>query len=476
MKRRITALLGAVLMLSLCGCGEDKTSSEVSSPDSLSSTEPNSNTGGEPVVVDPLEDQFYTPNYLPNAAEWNVASVEITGEYGQETDALIPSVFIYCNEEIGREIYSECTVQIDATMTDEYASTNVLGAEIRGRGHSTWEWPKKPYKIKLNEKESLLGMTASKEWALIANYADESMVRNIAGFAMSEALGSFEFTPVCVPVNVYVNGVYQGIYTLTEQIEAKESRLQIDYREDNANTGYLLEIGGADPETDLKGQNCFDLPSGCAKDILIKAPKDEKLTEDKYDYIYRYICVVDEKITTLSDYETYIDVESFIDWFLVHELTYNLDSCFHRSCYMMKDRGGKLKLGPVWDFDLAFGNMYMDNPNYDDWATVGSSNSNSYIHTNWFNYLMADETFRSKARARWAEVKDTMMNAAFEAIDEAQLKMEPSVEDNFAVWDTLEYANGFQPVAMERCSTYSEQVQYVRRFITNRAEWITNNL
>ena len=74
----------------------------------------------------------------------------------------------------------------------------------------------------------------------------------------------------------------------------------------------------------------------------------------------------------------------------MHELSYNLDSCFRRSCYITKPTLSRLEMGPIWDFDLAFGNMYMDNPKYDDWATIGSMDSSSYIGVTGFNYLMTD--------------------------------------------------------------------------------------
>lgn len=473
MRRRICAgLLAALMLISGCGGSESSTLPET---DASSDAVPE---GGEPVekTVVPLEDSYYQTNYIPDPSGWKGMSEEITGEPGMTSDAGIPSVFLTCGSEIQRDVYSECTVQIDASMTDEYAGTKQLAAKIRGRGHSTWEWPKKPYKIKLEEKQSLLGMTASKEWVLIANYADESLMRNITAFAIADAMGTFRFTPKAVPINLYMNGIYQGVYTLGEQIEVKSSRLELDYREDTPNTGYLIEIGGAEPDVNLKGKDCFDLPSGCAKDILIKSPKDEKLKQENYDFIYNYMCIADKAVTTLDNYETYIDVDSFIDWFLLHELTYNLDSCFHRSCFMYKDRGGKLKMGPVWDFDLAFGNMYLDPPDYDDWATVGSANSSSYIGVTWFNYLLTDESFRSKARARWDEIRDEVLDAANTAIDSTQEKLASSAALNFRVWDTLTIANGYQPQRMKDLSTYNEQVQYVRRFIRNRAEWIDNNL
>lgn len=466
------AFLAFVVLL--CGCGGDTSSLPDYNP---SSTTSQAAVSGEPAPkAEPLEDYLYMPNYVPPKQETAENPGTITCQPGEADSALIPSVFITCPQDVARDAYSECTVQVDVSMTDDYSGTGVLSAKIRGRGHSTWEWPKKPYKIKLEEKASILGMTPSKEWALIANYADESLMRNLVAFDMARYMGTFSFTPKAVPVNMYLNGVYQGVYTISEQVEAKESRLRIDYREDTPNTGYLLEIGGADHDTEIKGLQYFDLPSGCAMDIAIKSPKDEKLTQENYDYIYKFMCLADEAVTTLNGYETYIDVDSFIDWFLLHELTYNLDSCFHRSCYITKDRGGKLKMGPVWDFDLAFGNMYMDNPDYDDWATVGNSNSESYIGVNWFNYLMADESFRSRARSRWDEIGEELLAVAQESVDAWQKTLAPSADQNFAVWDTLGSASGFQPVGMKNISTYNEQVAYIRRFLTKRAAWISDNL
>lgn len=474
-QKKVCAVFLALVML-MCGCADNTSSLPESDPVSGRVMTSESGEPAEKEKAKPYEDMLYMSNYVPPAEETAVNAGTITGTVGETDTVLIPSVFITCGEDIGRTAYSECTVQIDASMTEGYAGTGALNAKIRGRGHSTWNWPKKPYKIKLEEKAPILGMTPSKEWALIANYADESLMRNLVAFDMAASMGTFTFTPRAVPVNVYLNGVYQGVYTIGEQIEAKESRLRLDYREDTPNTGYLLEVGGADHDTDIKGLQYFDLPSGCAADIAIKSPKDEKLTQENYDYIYKYMCLADEAITTLDGYETYIDVDSFIDWFLLHELTYNLDSCFHRSCFITKDRGGKLKMGPVWDFDLAFGNMYMDNPDYDDWATVGNSNSTSYIGVNWFNYLMADPSFRERARSRWDEIKDKLVAAGQDSIDSWQKLITPSAELNFTIWNTLGSASGFQPLCMKSVSTYNEQVAYLRRFITKRAAWIDENL
>ncbi len=463
-KKRYLALFSALIMLT--GCAGDTTST-VSGDQTTATT-----------LHSVKEPGFIQTEAFSAVDIVDVPSVIVEGKFGQESDKLIPSVFLTVEDQskISRTTYSPCTIQIDASMAKGYESTEVLTAQIKGRGHSTWEWAKKPYKIKLTERANILGMKSAKEWVLISNYSDESLIRNTVAYAMADSMYTFRYTAHAIPVDLYVNGIYQGVYTIGEQLEVKENRIEIDDNIEDSNTGYLLEIGGADPEEDVKGVNCFDLPSGCATDIIIKSPNTEKWTQAHYDYIYDYMCKADEAIVNLDGYENYIDVASFIDWFLLHELTYNLDSCFRRSCYITKTKDGKLEMGPVWDFDLAFGNFYQDNVDYDDWATYGSSNSNSYIHINWFNYLMQDERFVKKARSRWDAIKDKLMETAMQSIDENSANIAPSAKVNFEVWDTLEITNGYQPSTMKSLSTYNEQVQYIRRFLQNRYDWIDENL
>jgi hypothetical protein len=125
---------------------------------------------------------------------------------------------------------------------------------IRGRGNSTWGWPKKPWKIKLDEKASLLGMPADKEWALLANYSDRTLVRNIVAMRLSEICG-FSWTPRMRSVEVYLNGGYQGVYTLCEHKKVSSDRVDIDLvgeadNEGEAVTGgYYFEIEEQQDET-----------------------------------------------------------------------------------------------------------------------------------------------------------------------------------------------------------------------------------
>lgn len=472
-QRLFCGALAAVLMLT--GCSEE---SEESSTVSY-----HHDYAGR---IIPISDEYTTADYTPNKEEAIIMAKEITAEEAKQTETKLPKIFLNIpeNEEISRENYTACTIQIDSSSTDgSFESTAVLDAEIKGRGHSTWEWPKKPYKIKLKKKTPLLGMESAKRWVLLADYADPSFLRNTAAFELARSMGSFKFVPHAIPVDVYINGIYQGIYTLGEQLEVRSSRLDIENSLENVDTGYLLEIGGAESECPQKGYDCFDLPSGCGLNISIESPdikpdpkRQFNWTQQHFDYIYDYMCKADDAVTKLENYEDYIDVDSFIDWFLVHELTYNLDSCFNRSCFITKPAGGKLKMGPVWDFDLAFGNMYKDNPKYDDWATVGTSDGLSYIKSTWFNYLLTDDNFRKKARTRWDEIKDTAVNAAIDAIDYYQPLIEPSAELNFSVWKTLGKTVGFQPPIMSNKEDYNEHIFYIRSFLNARKRWIDENL
>lgn len=474
---KIKCILSAALagILLITGCSGDN-----------SGVSPTDSSADEPKTVVPITDTYTPSSYTPSSGSTTIMSEQIPGAFGESTDSGLPAVFISTDdpEAITRDEYVSCTMQIDAGMTDgRYESTEVLTGGIRGRGHSTWEWAKRPYKIKLDDKKSLLGMTEAKRWVLLANYADESLLRNTVSFEVARTFDSFRFVPHAIPVNVYMNGIYQGVYTMCEQLEVKSSRLAIDDSLANVETGYLLEIGGADPNTDQKGWNYFDLPSGCGINIKIKSPdtetdpnSDYNWTQEHFDFIYNYVCRADKAITTLTNYDKFIDIDSFVDWFLVHEFSYNLDSCFNRSCYITKPKLGRLEMGPVWDFDLAFGNMYRDNPKYNDWATVGSEESGSYIGITWYNYLMTDDDFRAKVRARWDEVKDTMLTTALDTINYYKPLIATSADKNFKVWRTLAIPNGFQPEAMKDVTSFTEQLQYFTKFLYSRKKWIDENL
>ena len=222
-------------------------------------------------------------------------------------------------------------------------------AALKGRGHSTFTKPKKPFAIKLDEKSGLLGMEKGKRWVLLANFMDHSLLRNKLAFSIARQT-SLAWTPDSRFVDVVVNGKPQGCYLLCEQIRVNENRVNIDEEE-----GYLLE---ADAYLDEK--NHFYTPRRHLP-VNMKEPG----TAQQLPYIQRYFQEIEDLLYGRGNdltklYEKYIDLESFVDWWLVHELTQNAEPNGPRSCYMYKDKDSLLKAGPVWDFDLAFISVGVD--------------------------------------------------------------------------------------------------------------------
>ncbi len=349
-----------------------------------------------------------------------------------------------------------------------YPDIKNAAIKIRGRGHSTWKLDKKPYQIKFEEKTSVMGMKEAKRYILLANYSDKTLMRNHIAFTMAETLNHLIFVPHTKPVDVYLNGTYIGVYGIGEKVEVRKGRIEMEMgNEFSADTGYLLEVGGFDDEDDG-----YVFNTDCLKDVVVKTPEYEVINREQEQYIEDYVKKAEQAVKNLSGYEEYIDIPSLIDWFILHELTYNLDCCFNRSCYLVKPAGGKLQMGPPWDFDVAFGNYIYDNPNYDGWASVGSSDSSSYIKVTWMNYLLADSRFNARLKHRWAEKKEELVSTAMAEIESTKDRIYKSQMDNFKVWDIWNIRAGYGSDATTALHSYDEQVEYLKNFILNRKQWM----
>jgi|GEM_PF-1017368 len=362
--------------------------------------------------------------------------------------------------------YVSATFSMDGGQS-AYDSLSETHIRIRGRGNSTWKWDKKPYKIHFDEPTSILGLPAAEEWALFSNYADKSLFRNRLAQVMASKL-SFEYCPTQVCVDVFLNGEYMGVYTLGEHLEAGEGRVEVKHDMSRTDCGYFLEAGGVVGGVDIKGMNYFH--AGLVEFVLIKMPEYNSLTSEQFEYIHQYMLRADEAVKKGEGYEEYLDVDSVVDWLIMIELSCNTDCGWRRSTYFTKDSGGKLVMGPVWDFDLAFGNFSKDNPGDDSW--VSSEPDDDYVGETWTTHLLEDPEFRARFKARWIEVRDVLINTALKEIDEQYALVSPSAEMNFLRWDILGKKVAFERYDTEDYPTYESQMEYLKDFIVNRAAWI----
>lgn len=378
-------------------------------------------------------------------------------------------------DQIDRNLTSSMTISVDCTGADRFESLDTVSGKIRGRGNSTWKWDKKPYKIKLNEAATLLGLDENRDWILLANYADKSLLRNTVAYEMGRVLDNLFWTPTQYPVDLFINGIYQGVYGFGEHMEVSEGRVDIEESTD-VNTDYFLEIGGMALTGEYEDKDYFHTDSRLIRFATYKSPDVTKITEAQKAYISDYFEKAEAAIKAGNGYDQYIDVDSFIDWIIIHELSYNIDSCFRRSCFMVKEKDGKIKMGPIWDFDLAFGNFSRDKKEYDNLITPGEDKEDAYIELNWCTYLLKDPAFCQRLYQRWQNVKEDLLDTASTTLTHYSALMDGSQQENFAVWKIWGDRAGYQSSWCSNANTYEKQIQYLRNFLSKRAAWMDENL
>lgn len=269
-----------------------------------------------------------------------------------EDDKVVKIPHFYIDTDGGVPIV-EKRVYIDANVRVEggnkYEDFEARGA-IRGRGNSTWGMPKKPYRFKLKEKTSLLGLAAEKSWVLLQNYIDPSLMCNAVAMKTGQLL-EMPFTHHMIPVDVTLNGEYIGNYMFTEHKEVTENRINV------GEGGWLMELDTYFDEDYRFVSNKFGLP------VMIQHPDLGKMADGEaqsvFDEMKRDFNVLDELIYSESfpnnNYLDYFDAHAFVNYLIVYMLTDNEEINHPKSTYLYKKKGGKYCMGPIWDFDWAFG-------------------------------------------------------------------------------------------------------------------------
>lgn len=357
-----------------------------------------------------------------------------------------------------KEEYVGCEVTV--SNTDRKYCFENAPAKIKGRGNSTWGMPKKPYKLKFESKVDLFGNGKAKTWTLIANYCDPSLIRNHLAYALADQFDTLESTTKIHTVDLYMNGKYQGVYLVCEQNEAGETRVNIDEDVYKIDTGYLLELDSRAPSEGEEGVDYFVSKGNYA----IKSPdvEDPAFSSEHVSFIKKY--VDDAYAAIKTDWETtcqYLDVQTFADAYLIHELFSMVDVGF-ASFYMHKDAGGKLKVGPIWDIDISSGNCdYQDNAVRTDymWASGNS----------WYGKLLTHKEFKALLSQR---LQDFDYQKFLDDTIAEILLYEDAYERNFEVWNTLGvyvWPNSAEIVAI---TTWRGQVEYLHNWLTAKLNYM----
>ncbi len=342
-------------------------------------------------------------------------------------------------------------------------------AQIRGRGNSTWDMPKKPYRIRFREAVSILDLPESRTYVLLAEYADKSLLRNTIVHKFSSRLEHLSHTITTRVVELYLNGEYQGIYTFTEQVELAPSKLSFESIPGVLDTGYFLELDQR--FFDKGGVAGLDglFVSGYPYELIRPDPTHPDFTLAQLAFIQQHFLDMEAALIAQSGYEDYLDIDNWIDYFIVQELFKNVDVGWS-SVYIYKKAGESLRLGPLWDFDLAIGNA-----DYIDYAPENWYGMRAYKNR-WFQLMMAIPEVREQFKLRYLELYEDDIPEMLEAVSALGDAMSPLAQRNFDRWDILAQYVWPNPPGMVGSSEYASQVEYVHNFIQRRAAWMAQEV
>ncbi|MBI2430332.1 MAG: CotH kinase family protein, partial [Ignavibacteriales bacterium] len=425
------------------------------------------------------------------------------------TSSNLPIVVI---DTHGQTIVNEPKITVDMRIIDNgegkrnnltdtaYNYNGKIGIEIRGS--SSQMFPKKQYGFETRDtsgediKVSLLGMPDESDWILSAQYNDKTLMRDVITYWMSNGIGRYASrTRYC---ELVLNGEYWGVYMLFEKIKRDKNRVNVSKLDTSAVSGdaltggYILKIDKLDGSDNDGWNSNFPPQPGSLKKILYQYhyPKPEDITETQKSYIQNFILTFEANMfsptydDTVNGYSKYLDVASAVDFFLVNELTKNVDA-YRLSAFMYKDKdtkGGKLVLGPYWDFNHGFGNCdYYDASIIEGWQLIYLTSNASFMTIDnfqvpfWWKKLYQDSLFIQKVQLRWTALRQntlaltrvySFMDSIVTLIDEAQQR-------NFVKWPILNqyvWPNAYVG------GTYANEITYAKKWIKDRIDWMDMEL
>lgn len=355
---------------------------------------------------------------------------------------------------------------------------------IHGRGNSTWDCDKKSYTMKLTTKEDLFGMGECKKWVLLANYYDKSLMRDKLAYNLACDMG-IPYSAQSVFVDVVMNDRYVGSYLLSEKVEVKDNRVEIqdldDFPEETdesiINGGYLLQLKPYERVDRNDGEMYFKA-SRIEKAVVFESPNFENgYNNTQFEYIKDYYHSFEEAVYSddfcNSDgvrYTELIDIDSFVDFYIVNEVFKNNDALY-ASTFFYKDKDSKLCIGPIWDLDLSAG-TYMCNGTENP---EGFFINGQYI----FHRLVKDPEFVQKVIDRYYEVHDHITKMYSDDNDEgissirkyAQM-LDISQKMNFDKWGMGN--RGWEAVLGQ--GSYEAEVEYLEEWLEKRVNWLDENI
>lgn len=401
-------------------------------------------------------------------------------------DPKIPAKLKIYNKGAGQRNYLTDVPQFDGN----------IGIEIRGS--SSQMFPKKSYGFESWDllgnsiDVSFLGMPAESDWILNANYTDKSLVRNVMAYQVWQNLGHYATRYQFV--EVILNGQYEGIYIFSEKIKRDKNRVNIskisttENSGDEVTGGYIFKI---DKQTGSGGSgwNSSYLPSASSNGQKIffqyEYPKDVDITTQQKNYLQGNVYDFETALKsatfadTLNGFRKYAVENTFIDYFLVNELSKNVDG-YRLSTFLNKERdskGGKIRMGPVWDYDIAWHNAnYCEGDVTSGWAYQFPCYDDYWQVPFWWSRLLEDPRYVNNLACRWQNLRQNKLSDAWfdTYIDSISGQLMEAQVRNFTQWPIL--GNYVWPNPWPYASSYAGEVSSLKTWMHNRLSWLDANM
>ena len=374
----------------------------------------------------------------------------------------------------------------------------LIGIELRGS--YSQRLPQKPYgletrdSLRQNNNVSIMDMPVENDWILLANYNEKTFVRNSISFHLFNEMG--HYAPRSRLCEVVLNDSYDGIYLFTEKIKRDNDRVDIarldpdDNAGDSLTGGYIFKIDYYTPNDSWLGNySPIDYP-GAQVHYVFHDPAADELTIQQKNYLQSFISTFEDLLygnqfaDPTSGYRKYIDVSSFVDYFIIGELSRNVDA-YKKSRFYFKDRnknGGLINSGPVWDFDWAWLYLIEGCPHFD--ATDGSGWAYRINECNptpspsgWMVRLMQDSRFVDEVYTRYFKLRESILSKDYlhHYIDSVAALVDEAQARHYQRWNIL----GTDVGAREQPpipATYAGEISRLEEWIDKRIDWLDINM
>ncbi len=419
-----------------------------------------------------------------------------------EIGKIIPHVQI---NTLNKEIVDEPKISSKMIITKDSIILYDGNIGIEYRGSSSQLFDKKSYGFETWDEENedmdypLLGFPEEEDWIFYGPYSDKTLIRNKLIYDLSNQIGRYASrTKFC---ELTINNQYMGVYVFMEKLKRDKNRIAIKKLENddldsiNISGGYIIKIDKSDDENGEQVYNDFNAfisnykPNYATYQSIwfnYEYPKPKDIHNEQKQYINSYFDNFEKALSginfkdSLSGYRKYIDVGSFIDFFILNELSNNLDG-YRLSTYLHKNRNEKLKIGPIWDFNLSFGNgNYCNGDKYDTWTYKFNETCSDdfWLIPFWWEKLLEDPYFVNKLKERWNELrkKELSDENIFQMIQNyiSILKNESgAVYRNYSKWNVIGkylWPNNYVG------NSYESEIDYLIKWIAKRNNWLDKSI